>query len=44
MGFGKENVRSMNKKIELQKMKCSLKVRMRIVASKDSKRRDKKKE
>lgn len=44
MGFGKEDVKSMNKKIGLREVKCSLEVGMRIVASRDLKRRDKKKE
>lgn len=44
MSFDKENVKLINKKIELQEMKCSLKIRMRIVISRDFKRKDKKKE
>jgi len=44
MSFDKKNVKLINKKIELQEMKCSLKIRMRIVISRDFKRKDKKKE
>jgi len=41
--FDKENVRSMNEEVGLREVKCSLETRMRIVVSRDSERRDKKK-
>ncbi len=44
MGFGKEDVRSVDEEVGLREMKCSLEVGMRIVASRDPKRRDKKEE
>lgn len=34
----------MDKKVGLQEMKCSFEIRMRIVVSRDPKRKDKKKE
>jgi len=44
MGFGKEDVRSVDEEVGLREVKCSLEVGMRIVASRDPKRRGKKEE